>query len=157
MVQEGTAELNKVSPKVSDNSIPTTELGGISPTPTPQQTPRLCRKRRGRTSLSLWCGIQSHPLPKIPHNGRKGHGPRGNWVQQAWVALIHCSSLDKASLPLCNQASPSTAQGYRQPLEATTVKEAESLLCVCAHSVMSLCDPMDCSPPGSSVHGIFQA
>ena len=21
----------------------------------------------------------------------------------------------------------------------------------------SLCDPMDCSPPGSSVHGIFQA
>ena len=33
MVQEGTAELNKVSPKVSDNSIPKTELGGISPTP----------------------------------------------------------------------------------------------------------------------------
>ena len=21
----------------------------------------------------------------------------------------------------------------------------------------TLCDPMDCSPPGSSVHGIFQA
>ena len=28
----------------------------------------------------------------------------------------------------------------------------------CARSVMSnSCDPMDCSPPGSSVHGIFQA
>ena len=24
-------------------------------------------------------------------------------------------------------------------------------------SVMSLCDPMDCSPPGSSVHGILLA
>ena len=24
-------------------------------------------------------------------------------------------------------------------------------------SVMSLCDPIDCSPPGFSVHGIFQA
>ena len=24
-------------------------------------------------------------------------------------------------------------------------------------SCPSLCDPMDCSPPGSSVHGIFQA
>ena len=24
-------------------------------------------------------------------------------------------------------------------------------------SVVSLCDPMDCSPPGSSVHGILQA
>jgi len=25
------------------------------------------------------------------------------------------------------------------------------------HSCLSLCNPMDCSPPGSSVHGIFQA
>ena len=26
-----------------------------------------------------------------------------------------------------------------------------------AHSCLTLCDPMDCSPPGSSVHGILQA
>ena len=26
-----------------------------------------------------------------------------------------------------------------------------------AKSLQFLCDPMDCSPPGSSVHGIFQA
>ena len=26
-----------------------------------------------------------------------------------------------------------------------------------AQSCPTLCDPMDCSPPGSSVHGIFQA
>ena len=25
-----------------------------------------------------------------------------------------------------------------------------------AQSCLILCDPMDCSPPGSSVHGIFQ-
>ena len=33
-------------------------------------------------------------------------------------------------------------------------------VCVCAKSLQScltLCDPMDCSPPGSSVHGILQA
>ena len=32
-------------------------------------------------------------------------------------------------------------------------------LCVCAYSVsfVWLCSSMDCSPPGSSVHGIFQA
>ena len=33
-------------------------------------------------------------------------------------------------------------------------------MCVCAlsHSVMSnFCDPVHCSPPCSSVHGIFQA
>ena len=36
--------------------------------------------------------------------------------------------------------------------------------CVCVwvcvlvvQSYPTLCDPMDCSPPGSSVHGIFQA
>ena len=28
--------------------------------------------------------------------------------------------------------------------------------CVHAQSCPTLCDPMDCSPPGSSVHGIFQ-
>ena len=35
-----------------------------------------------------------------------------------------------------------------------------SLLCVCAKLLQlcpTLCDPMDCSPPGSSVHGILQA
>ena len=26
-----------------------------------------------------------------------------------------------------------------------------------SHSVVSLCNPMGCSPPGSSVHGILQA
>ena len=31
-------------------------------------------------------------------------------------------------------------------------KSAKSL-----QSCLTLCDPMDCSPPGSSVHGIFQA
>ena len=29
--------------------------------------------------------------------------------------------------------------------------------CVCAQSCLTLCDPMDCSPSGSSVHGIFQS
>ena len=32
--------------------------------------------------------------------------------------------------------------------------------CVCAKSFQSfptLCDPLDCSPPGSSVHGVLQA
>ena len=33
------------------------------------------------------------------------------------------------------------------------------LFCCCsvAKSCLTLCDPMDCSPPGSSVHGISQA
>ena len=30
-------------------------------------------------------------------------------------------------------------------------------VCVCAQLSPTLCDPMDCSPPGSSVHGVFPA
>ena len=33
----------------------------------------------------------------------------------------------------------------------------QGVVCVCAQSCMTLCNPKDCSPPGSSVHGIFQA
>ena len=31
------------------------------------------------------------------------------------------------------------------------------VLCWAAQSRLTLCDPMDYSPPGSSVHGILQA
>ena len=30
-------------------------------------------------------------------------------------------------------------------------------VCACAQWCLTLCNPMSCSPPGSSVHGIFQA
>ena len=30
-------------------------------------------------------------------------------------------------------------------------------VCMCAQSCLRVCDPPDCSPPGSSVHGILQA
>ena len=36
-------------------------------------------------------------------------------------------------------------------------KNKVNQLCTCAQSCPTLCEPMDCSPPGSSVHGIFQA
>ena len=29
-----------------------------------------------------------------------------------------------------------------------------AVLCLVAHSCLTLCDPTDCSPPGSSVHGV---
>ena len=36
---------------------------------------------------------------------------------------------------------------------------SQVIICVCsvAQSCLTLCNSMDCSPPGSSVHGIFQA
>ena len=41
------------------------------------------------------------------------------------------------------------------------INQTSNILCVCtrmlSHSVVSLCNPMNCSPQGSSIHGIFQA
>ena len=36
---------------------------------------------------------------------------------------------------------------------------SNKIVCVCSvtQSCLTLCDPMDCSPPGSSVYGIFHA
>ena len=41
----------------------------------------------------------------------------------------------------------------------TLTDTSVSSICVClvTQSCLTLCDPLDCSPPGSSVHGIFQA
>ena len=35
--------------------------------------------------------------------------------------------------------------------------KSKSLAIFCAQSCLTLCDPMDCSPSGSSLHGILQA
>ena len=43
-------------------------------------------------------------------------------------------------------------KGEREGAVRLTTAAAKSL-----QSCPTLCDPMDCSPPGSSIHGIFQA
>ena len=54
------------------------------------------------------------------------------------------------------------AQRFHVPrgmVKKKTEEETKSfILCVCETQLCpTLCDPMDCSPPGSSVHGILQA
>ena len=44
---------------------------------------------------------------------------------------------------------------FLKPLLTQTVFLLECR-CLITKSCLTLCDPMDCSPPGSSVHGIFQ-
>ena len=43
--------------------------------------------------------------------------------------------------------------------EKETTAEIEVQVCMCSviQSCLTLCDPMDCSPPGFSAHGISQA
>ena len=59
-----------------------------------------------------------------------------------------------------HQAAPSwdspgknTGVGYHFLLQCMKVKSESEVAQLC----LTLRDPMDCSPPGSSIHGIFQA
>ena len=39
----------------------------------------------------------------------------------------------------------------------STLVNSNAHACVVSQSCLTFCDPMDCSPPGSSVHGVLQA
>ena len=47
--------------------------------------------------------------------------------------------------------------GMHEKMQNQTVSGCQPHMCICAQLCLTLCDSMDCSLPGSSVHGIFQA
>ena len=61
--------------------------------------------------------------------------------------------------PTCFQTGSRSEQKQGQPHIKLTITEMNprflicAVLCLVAQSCPTLCDPMDCSPPGSSVHG----
>ena len=75
--------------------------------------------------------------------------------------LFHCQSItftvsnsspSISSSTFCNLALPPNL--FREPDFSLIEGESESEV---AQSCLTLYDPMDCSLPGSSIHGIFQA
>ena len=50
-----------------------------------------------------------------------------------------------------------TGRNNQQAVENTGLGKGTWVVCVTHSSCLTLCDPMDCSPPGSSVHEILQA
>ena len=93
----------------------------------------------------------------------------------------HCASLSSTSTGVCSSSCPlslwccptvSSSVAFlsfcfhsfpESPVSICFLSYSFSFLtayCVCAQllqSCLNLCNPMDCSPPGSSVHGILQA
>ena len=64
--------------------------------------------------------------------------------------LIHIKHLEK--FPARNELSEPVSNYCYYCLQTVG-----SMLCLVTQSCLTLCDPMDCSPPGSSVHEILQA
>ena len=56
-------------------------------------------------------------------------------------------------------SGPFHGREHTQRMEASLVRPwmFQHTVCVCAQSCPTFCDPMGCSPPSFSVHGIFQA
>ena len=65
-----------------------------------------------------------------------------SWLRDlTWISCVSCFlNWPAGSLPLAPPGKPLSFH-----------------VCVKSLSRVQLCDPMDCSPPGSSVHGILQA
>ena len=81
---------------------------------------------------------------------RGSSGPR-NQTQVSWIAgrLLHC-----------RQILTDWARREAHTLQELPAKFQEEILCyavLITQSCQTSCDPMDCSPPGPSVHEILQA
>ena len=72
---------------------------------------------------------------------------KGNWVLPNFpLAQFFLKSED-------NRSTHITGLGEFQPFY---IQCLNARMCARLQSCPTLCDPMDCSPPGSSVHGILQ-
>ena len=119
----------------------TEPVGGLHP-PYPG---KLCTLLRGvrRASMS--------PLQRLPRSRCTGSG-QGSWG--SWVVPL---------LPMGNRIL--YYQRFLYDLPSQGFGAAPVNICTCFLAQFSsvsqlcptLCNPMDCSPPGASVHGIFQA
>ena len=75
-----------------------------------------------------------------------------------WILLVLLSRFSHVRQPSrlpgpWDSPDKNTGMGCHFLLQCMKVKSESEV----AQSCLTLCDPMDCSPQGSSVHGIFQA
>ena len=97
-----------------------------------------------------------HPAPLPSSSHRNAH--LTPWLPAASLAWITRSSRVWA-LPNSTASSPTTCLPGLKLCSRVLPQTLCVYVYVCvlvAHLCPSLCDTMDCSPPGSSVHGIFQ-
>ena len=93
--------------------------------------------------------IRDCPLPFILHS--PSHRKSLVCLILTWYVFSDTQIDTARASPDSNQAESGTSACV---LSAFCV---HLLISVCAQSCLTLCSPMDCSPPGSSVYGIFQA
>ena len=123
----------------------------------------------GRAVCELRLGLPPAPfhLPKKPvalvwHLCRECSVRTGRFWQILWVAGWSLDTEGCHCLGLPAPDEPEGGEGFRRSTKywlSTYCVPDLGLHCACqvAQSCLTLCNPMDCSPPDSSVHGILQA
>ena len=97
---------------------------------------------------SLWKNASSHPRSNIAQT----HGLSSQFlIQFSWALQRYACC--RISPFLCLWGTPTVLHQGLQPF-LIFLSQVKVLV---TQSCPTLCDPMDCSPPGSSAHGIFQA
>ena len=97
-----------------------------------------------------------------PHQGKKiTRKDRDGRFQLCNLATWWCQQGPNSFPYFCSSVLWRTARlSFHDENMNDTTQISRGHMCVCAKSLQSClthCDPMDCSPPGSSVHGILQA
>ena len=99
-----------------------------------------------------WSGL---PFPSPGHLLDPGIKPRSPTLQ---ADTLPSEPPGKPKRGVCGhmglETNPGLPRGKREFYHWTTHAPSKMLV---AQSYLTLCDPMDCSPPGSSVQGILQA
>ena len=102
-----------------------------------------------------------HLLP-LCSRGDHRRGPVPAWTGLGFSSMETPGGLGKAPLSV-PALDPSTSLSTQRGLQLSDVTGSLAMLHPAVHvslvtqACLPLCDPRDCSPPGSSVHGILQA
>ena len=108
---------------------------------------------QGTRVRSLVRELRSHMLFGTAKNiyrerERRKDGRQGNIITKK--EKKHCTRCKQPSGGCHCPVAP-------QWVYACSAVSNSACVCLCAQSCPTLCDPVDCSPQGSSVHGILQA
>ena len=99
-----------------------------------------------------------HPKPLSPQQSTADlYLFRRHPNKQTNKITVLSQSLWKLESRLPGEISIASHMQITLPLWQESEEELKSVLCSVASVMSDSCDPMDCSPLGSSVHGILQA
>ena len=115
-------------------------------TATPWTAACQASRSMGFSRQGYWSGLPCLPPGDLPNPG----------IKLASLALAGGFFTTSATWEVLLEQSFCVLKAHSD-LYVTSCDQDHMALCMCAQSWPTLGDPMDCSQPGSSVHGILQA